>query len=128
MKFYLAANYTGKDRMETISEKLKGLGHSTTSRWTTGMHDGCPNLVAAEEDLRDIRNADALVFFSETMNGSRGRGGKHVEYGYALALEKIVVLVGERINVFHYLGNVLRFATEEQFILWLEELNYRGRT
>lgn len=42
------------------------------------------------------------------LDGS-GRGGRHVELGYALALDKSIWLVGRREHIFHSLPQVKHF-------------------
>ena len=40
-------------------------------------------------------------------------GGRHVEFGYGLALGKIMICVGEREHVFAHLPSIRFFDTEE---------------
>jgi nucleoside 2-deoxyribosyltransferase len=58
----------------------------------------------AETDIDDIRRADALVAFAEEAAG--GGGGRHVELGVALALGKLVIVVGRPEHLFHRLPQV----------------------
>ncbi len=37
---------------------------------------------------------------------TKGSGGRHVEFGYALAKGKPIVLVGPQRNVFHFHSNI----------------------
>jgi hypothetical protein len=47
--------------------------------------------------------ADAVIIFTEIPNTVLATGGRHVEFGLALAHGKRVFVVGPRENVFHYL-------------------------
>lgn len=75
----------------------------------------------AWSDWHDIGQADAVVFFTEDLTkaargggvrwveASSARGGRHVEFGLALAWGKRVMVVGPRENVFYALPVVDRF-------------------
>jgi len=67
----------------------------------------------AAQDLEELDQAQVLVLFS----GFGGQGGRHVEYGYALAKGKRLVLVGPRDNVFSCLPQAEWFPS---FTAWLE--------
>jgi hypothetical protein len=58
----------------------------------------------AEIDIDDVRRADALVAFAEESGG--GGGGRHVEPGAAVALNKLVVVVGSPEHLFHLLPQI----------------------
>ncbi len=51
-------------------------------------------------DIDDIRNADALICFTE---GNGEGGARHVELGIGLGLNKRVYIVGEVEHLFHTL-------------------------
>lgn len=108
MKIYLAANYSTHPEMRTYAETLKASGHEVTSEWINGTHGGDNKAEYAHIDLRDVDSADAVIFFSEAPPNSRTRGGKHVEFGYALAKGKRLFIVGGCHNVFHYLPEVIQ--------------------
>ena len=59
----------------------------------------------ASEDLEDIRRADVVICFTEEPRSNNSRGGRHVEFGYALGLGKTIVIVGPRENVFYCIRN-----------------------
>ncbi len=81
-----------------------------TARWISGAHEtdaGVPDLKAALEDIQDVEAADIVVSFTETGDvPGRSRGGRHVEFGYALAKGKRLIVVGTRENVFHHVPGV----------------------
>jgi hypothetical protein len=108
MKLYLAARY---ERREEIA-KIRVEGHEIVSRWLTGSHDSMDSADAAAEDLADVASADALVLFADPP-GIFSRGGRHVEFGYALALGKEIWVVGGPENVFQHLPQVRRLPDAE---------------
>ena len=92
---------------------LARIGVGTTSRWLNGHHGIDFDAISgeergrfAQEDLDDLDAADTFVLWNPRHHHRGGRGGRHVETGYALAHGKRVILVGERENVFHYLPEV----------------------
>ncbi len=128
-KIYLASRYGRRHEMLGHRDTLFVRGYHVTSRWVDGADqkgpDGNPlgteGETAVEElsdaaqgfainDLADLAAADWVVCFSEkpgTQGG--GRGGRHVEMGYALAIGKRVILIGPKENLFSLLPQVERF-------------------
>lgn len=123
MKFYLASRYDDRLQLLEIQNRLIAQGHEVTSRWVSGSHEltqGLDQVVEqrrfAEEDLQDIERADVLVLFNNAESLTSVRGGRHVEFGYALASGKVCILVGPRLSVFHYLEYVYQFDCWESFL------------
>lgn len=112
MKIYLASNYADHPRMRIIKEVLGQQNIKVTSRWINGEHAHLEggthqemNARFAREDLEDLESAEVVVVFNEP--GPRSsRGGKHLELGYALAIKKRIILIGQPSNVFHYLPEI----------------------
>lgn len=112
MKVYLAARYSRRLELAGYARELRDLGIEVTSRWLLGLHDTPPEGVApegvehwrwcAEDDIADVDAADVLVALTEPEGNvvGRGRGGRHVELGYAIARGKAVIVVAHRENVF----------------------------
>ena len=105
MRIYIAARYDRRFEMLGVAASLMRVGYEVTSRWMEGRGDDC-ELVAAVEALH---RAHCLVSFTE--QPERGvawaaRGGRHVEFGIALATGKRLCVVGPRENVFHHLPQV----------------------
>jgi calcineurin-like phosphoesterase family protein len=119
MRFYLAARYDRLHEMQAYRSLLEDLGHEVTSRWVNGNHDmdsdGYPEDFAYE-DWDDIDASDCLIFFSEDPTAGFMRGGRHVEFGIALSEDKLLVLIGEPENVFHYFPWIFRFNRFEDFL------------
>lgn len=91
-------------------------GHEITSRWIDGGHEltkeGSTEAAHherarfADEDWHDMMAADCVISFTEEPRRTNTRGGRHVEFGGALAAGKRCIVVGWRENVFHCLPNV----------------------
>ncbi len=125
MRVYLAARYEMHPTMREWRRRLAVDGVAVTARWITGEHAGSTEAEKARyalEDLEDIRTADALIAFNPPDHHRSGRGGRHVELGYALALAKPVVIVGARENVFHWHPEVLVVSTLDAAIAGLSRL------
>lgn len=117
-RVYLSARFEDGAVLRTVRDDLVRAGCRVTSRWldtesstpaTALAHeaDAATRLAAiACQDIEDIRAADVVVVFNPREAGEVGRGGRHVETGYALALGKVVVIVGVRTNVFHWMPHV----------------------
>jgi hypothetical protein len=107
MKLYLAARYDRREEMAALADAIEDLGHEVTARWVDG--HGQPDGESARYDLTDVIVADALVLFTEEPTASvpfAARGGRHVEFGYALKAGKRMFIVGARENIFHELPEV----------------------
>lgn len=112
MRIYIASRYDRRFEMLGVTGVLMRAGHVVTSRWIEGRGDG-PE-VAAAEDLEDVLRADCLVSFTEEPAASvawSARGGRHVEFGLALAAGRRLCIVGPRENIFHFLPRVEIYGT-----------------
>lgn len=118
MKIYLAASYLRRVEIAAYAELLKGDGHSITAEWLSGVHEKPPWTEAtySQHDLMCIRDADVFMSFTEHSDAPSKylRGGRHVEFGYAVAHGKMLVIVGPLENSFYYLLSVHQFNTFEQ--------------
>lgn len=134
MIVYLAARYGRIEEMRQYREELRALGVVVFSRWIDGgLDDNEANATTAErvmwaqENLADLRDVDAIITFTEP-EGAPGasRGGRHVEFGYALALRRLrierrppqIYVVGPPENIYHSLPGV------DDFESWAECLQY----
>jgi nucleoside 2-deoxyribosyltransferase len=125
VKVYLASQYARRDELCEHRAVLEPLGIEVTSRWLdeqeplTGHMGDKPDawyVHTANVDLEDVDRADAVIFFSENPRVGIPRGGRHVEFGYALGTKKPIYVVGPKENVFHYIEHVYHFETLAQFI------------
>ena len=125
MKIYLAARYSRYTEMYDYAEELRVIGHVVTSRWIRGEHQITDAQLEdsmheelrrrfAEEDLQDLMAADLCISFTEEPRANSSRGGRHVEFGVALAMQKLCYVVGHRENVFHCLASVRFFHSWDE--------------
>jgi hypothetical protein len=109
MKIYLAARYGRKSELIDYAEQLTALGFTVVSRWLTSDRDSLAHedwIKYAVWDLEDIASVDTVISFTQEPRAAIGtRGGRHVEFGYAHALGKRLIIVGPREHVFHWLPN-----------------------
>lgn len=105
MKVYFAAKFSDQARARRIAESFLGKV-IVTSRWLWGTL-GDPFL-DAKRDLEDVAKCDVFVLLKDgdmsdvhelALSTSAGR---HVEFGYAIALGKRVITC-QQTNVFHTL-------------------------
>jgi len=126
MKIYIAARFSRRPECNALAHKLIAKGHIITSRWVKPDSDhvaptGLSKQAAdkerqrfALEDLEDVLACDGMVsLMEEPRNNSRG--GRHVEFGIAVGLEKALFIIGPRETVFHHLPSVKHFDTLEDF-------------
>lgn len=117
MKIYLCARYSRRDELKIHRQFLIEHGHTVTSRWldspweekdATGS-SAAPEAYREEfavKDLEDVEACDCLIAFTEEPR-TNGRGGRHVEFGAALALKKRIILIGPYENIFHHHPSVV---------------------
>jgi nucleoside 2-deoxyribosyltransferase len=103
-RVYVAAPYPERAAASFVGRALEQAGFVVTASWLHG--DRPPDATGAALDLADIARADVLVALNPAAWADRGTGGRHVEFGYALALGKRLVLLGARTHVFHELPAV----------------------
>lgn len=111
MKIYIAGRFSRQLEFREVAKRLEEMGHEVTSRWlyesvspnhTMGDITPAYSAKAARLDLQDIDEAQAVLFYAEDPLVGTPRGGRHVEFGYALALGKFIYVVGPAENIFHY--------------------------
>jgi nucleoside 2-deoxyribosyltransferase len=130
MKVYLASRFSRRHECHALAKELIQHGHTITSRWVKAGEDhvipvGMSEQAAdaerrrfAVEDCEDVHSCDWMISLMEEPR-SNGRGGRHVEFGMALALEKRLTIIGPRETVFHHLDEVEHFETVEAFLISL---------
>lgn len=127
-KVYLASRYSRHPQMRDVRADLEAAGYEVTSRWINGGHEltkegsseanEAERVQYAQEDLSDLLAANILISFTEEPRKTTTGGGRHVEFGVALALQMRVITVGWRENVFHCLPVVEFYET------WPETLDH----
>lgn len=132
MKIYLAAQYSQKDLLKTYAQELRDQGITVTSRWLEEPHSANVTMdqidfdrleYYADMDFEDVGAADLLIFFAQDPNVAVKRGGRHVEFGMAMALGKPIVVVGPRENIFHYRIGVIHKADWESAKKLITDVN-----
>lgn len=122
---YLASRYSLKPLMLEHAAVLVSYGMEVTSRWL--LEDYSPNVHMSEiepktnteiakTDLEDIVRADVMLFFCEDQDKQPPRGGRHVEFGYALAQGARIICIGEKENIFHHLPSITHYTTFEDYV------------
>lgn len=124
---YIAARFSRRSEANALANELQARGHTITSRWVlphvdhvmpTGLSaqaEDAERCRFATEDMQDVRACDCMVTLMEEPR-SNGRGGRHVEYGAALALGKGLVIIGPRETVFHHLPQAAQFDATADFL------------
>src|SRR5713226_6452736 len=112
MRIYIAARYSRRAEMAAQAGILRAAGHEVTSRWLvehnvewTGGHDPQWEEISLG-DIEDIDSAEVVISFTHPRGTPVTGGGRHVEFGYAYAKGKKLIIVGPRENVFHHLPGV----------------------
>jgi len=125
MNVYLAARFSRRFEMRAVRSQLVVLGHVVTSRWIDrDHHPDDSDITIANEDLVDLEQAHLVISFTEVIGShpGRNRGGRHVEFGVALASGKRLIVVGPRENVFHSVRSVEHFETWEEALTSLRSV------
>lgn len=116
LKIYLAAPFADRPKMEQVANRLKAAGHEVVARWVYGGEEGLTRAAIAALDLDDVDACDTLVSFTFPRGTLSTGGGRHVEFGYALARGKRLIVIGERENVFHHYFGVECYATLDEWL------------
>ena len=135
-RIYLSGPFAWRERIIDHAVELERAGHRITSRWLEQDHN-TPDALAAEAtvdsmppeaahfaviDYEDIVAADVLIAFTAPSGLGPSRGGRHVEFGLALAWHKRLIIVGPYENVFHRFS--LAHGLMAQFDEWsLEQID-----
>ena len=91
MKYYLAAPYDCRCRAAHVARLVSEIsGWRCASSWLAGDHPKATPRDRAEDDLRDLRSAAAMVLWLPKASTT---GGLWFEMGYAVALGKPVIVV-----------------------------------
>lgn len=136
---YLSSQYSQKEHTRKFAGKLTTIPQVLiTSRWIMETHD--PQMTmdqlseqelvrTAIDDFQDVMNSDVMVFYSQDPLTCTPRGGRHVEFGIALATNCLICVIGPKENIFHYLSipdMIRHFETEQECYLFLKELSEKG--
>lgn len=125
MKVYLAAQFARQAEMRHCREDLLSIGWHVVSSWLDEeADDRVDPVVYGENDLWDLHNAEAIIFFTGPpyLGGidEVARGGRHFELGWAYHAGKVIIIIGEPENIFHYFPDMQHFKTWEGFMRYVE--------
>ncbi len=127
MRIYLAARFSRRHECHALGKELEKMGHVIVSRWTMPNSDHVIPVGQSEqaadkererfamEDYEDLLDAQWTISLTETPRNN-SRGGRHVEFGMAIALGHTLTVIGPRETVFHHLPQVCHFDTVEEFL------------
>lgn len=116
-KIYLAALFSRRAEMEGIADSLKICGFEIVARWVYGGEGGLSREQIALLDIEDVNKSDIVVSFTQPHGTANPGGGRHTEFGYALAKGKELVVVGDREQVFHHHPAVTVYPTLYAWLL-----------
>lgn len=124
MKIYLAAMYQWIDKMKVERDLFRAAGFEVTAQWVDNAEENEAKTRhdAAQMDLDDVARANVLVLYTLPKGTAFTSGGRMTEFGYALALGKWVIVVGDRENIFTHLDYVCVVDTTEEAIAVLKDL------
>lgn len=122
---YIAAPYPMREVAAEWGRRLLLDGYTVTSEWLwvdEDQPDHTSRRSYAEKDLRHVAAADALILMTNVRGDRSGSGGRHVEFGYALALGKRLIVCGDLESVFHHLEGVSHALTFDDARVALAEV------
>jgi hypothetical protein len=96
MRYHLAARYARRVELCGYRKQLLSIGATLTSRWLDFRKMPSWSCRIARDDCEDLLAADAAIILTEIPNTILATGGRHVEFGLALAQGKRVIVVGPR--------------------------------
>ncbi len=130
MKAYVASKFSRLADVKRVVEKLRAIGVEVNADWTDHSAAGRAGAdllkylrACAEADRDGVRTADVLVMVHDPAS----RGG-FVEFGAALGLGKLLVVIGGRLDypdrapIFYALPDVHHFEDEDAAVAWLAML------
>ena len=116
MKIYIAGTFEDQKVLREPADKLWSLGHEIVSTWLQEVKK--PVEMSSDEfkkklaikDIAEVISADLII-----LDNRRSSGGKNCEWGLGLVQfqKKVLWLVSEPSNVFHYLAD-RKFASWEE--------------
>ena len=123
--------YSRREELRSYAEAIESAGGVVTAGWIYSDSEladlpaelPAATAASARRDLADVLRADLCISFTEEPRSPRpGRGGRHVEFGVALAQGLRLAVVGPEEHLFHGLPEVARFEswTEAFAALWPE--------
>ena len=143
MRVYLAAAWSRRVEILEVANRLEAKGVEITSRWLTeeeGMNTGAREPFLRERcyiDLHDVDECDILIRFTdpETQGNEKYRAvlgsipitadvkllscARMVEFGYAMAKGKSLIVVGGKQNVFDRKDGIVHLKDADELVKYL---------
>ena len=124
----LIARLGRRPEMREIAKRLETMGHVMCSTWVQA-DDEDETLSARQKQYAALRNSDDLesagvaIAFTEhpPMPPGSERGGRHVDFGYALAVCKRVIVCGPRENIAYWHPKVEQVGSVAELLTLLRE-------
>lgn len=115
-KVYIAASYPRRAEAQGVMALLELSGVAVTSWWlreeTKEGYDqeNMDHMAgAAARDIADVIEADTIICLTDG-KVQLSMGGRHSEFGIALAMGKTCIIVGPREQVMHYHRDVIQYG------------------
>ena len=102
---YIAAPFQLRHVGQLVLSGLLSVGLYSTARWLDQEKEEWKD-DWARIDLDDIDRSTVVILINPPEWAHKGTGGRHVEFGYALARHKDIIVFGERTNIFHHVDSV----------------------
>ena len=121
MKVFYVAGHNQADA-KRVADILKANGFSISSTWLdeefskSVTYSDADRSQIAKKDVDEIKASDALISISAPY---RVPGGKFVEVGVALGLNKPIFLLGHRENMLMYHSDIIAYDSVENLIRYL---------
>lgn len=129
LSVYLAGPWADRAQVRAVRDQLVEAGIPVNSRWIDSHHTDEANVthedmaIEAWNDIEDVVKSKVLMVWN-----SQKSEGKAFETGVAIALQKDVIIIGERTNVFHHLPMVIVPDTNEAIKAYRQlEIDHNGR-
>ena len=95
MKVYVAGKWSERSKVRELMNAFELYGHEVTCDWTKH-EDPCKSEEYSVEDINAIKECDVLIAYMPSANVFYK--GAWVEIGAALALDKKVIIIGNKVS------------------------------
>jgi len=123
MKIYIAGSFIDQKRLRKEAERFWDIGHEITGTWL--LEVARPIEMTSEEfkcklafkDTAEVYAADLII-----LDNLQSSGGKNVEWGIGIGQfqKKLLWLIGEPSNVFHYIADK-RFQNWDECLAFIKK-------
>ena len=124
----LIARLGRRPEMREIAKRLEKLGHKACSSWVwnDSEDDGltiAEKLGVAITNADNLESAGVVIAFTERppMPPGSERGGRHADFGYALAVCKRAIVCGPRENIAYWHPKVEQVGSVAELLTLLRE-------